>query len=205
PAPDYSLEQTHRAYPSADKWPTGGLFFLRNTQVSQAHSHNSWRQWVTVSGLARGIDAEAHLGVVDSDGLGVAVLGSGSNVIYPAEHRELHDRLIEAGGGVVTEYPPGTPPEAWRFPPRNRIISGLAAAVVVVEAAVKGGALITANAALDQAKVVLAVPGDVEPGPYRTRRPPDGQTGEVHADETTVVPHACEEAPHPHRNDHGMR
>jgi len=117
--------------------------------------------WVTVSGLARGIDAEAHLGVVDSDGLGVAVLGSGSNVIYPAEHRELHDRLIEAGGGVVTEYPPGTPPEAWRFPPRNRIISGLAAAVVVVEAAVKGGALITANAALDQAKVVLAVPGDV--------------------------------------------
>jgi len=95
--------------------------------------------WVTVSGLARGIDAEAHLGVVDSDGLGVAVLGSGSNVIYPAEHRELHDRLIEAGGGVVTEYPPGTPPEAWRFPPRNRIISGLAAAVVVVEAAVKGG------------------------------------------------------------------
>ena len=114
-----------------------------------------------MSGLARGIDAEAHLGTVDAGGPGVAVLGSGSNVVYPAENRGLHDRLIEDGGAVVTEYPPGTPPEPWRFPPRNRIIAGLSAAVVVVEAAVKGGALITAAAALDQGKAVLAVPGDV--------------------------------------------
>lgn len=117
--------------------------------------------WVTVSGLARGIDAEAHLGTVDAGGPGVAVLGSGSNVVYPEENRGLHDRLIETGGAVVTEYPPGTPPEPWRFPPRNRIIAGLSAVVVVVEAAVKGGALITASAALDQGKAVLAVPGDV--------------------------------------------
>ncbi len=117
--------------------------------------------WTTVSGLARGIDAEAHLGVLEAGGCGVAVLGSGSNVVYPFEHRQLHDRLIAGGGAVVTEYPPGTPPEPWRFPPRNRIIAGLSAVVVVVEAAVKGGALITASAALDLAKVVLAVPGDV--------------------------------------------
>ncbi|MCJ7725861.1 MAG: DNA-processing protein DprA, partial [Acidimicrobiia bacterium] len=117
--------------------------------------------WTTVSGLARGIDAEAHQGTVDAGGPGIAVLGSGSNVIYPAEHRRLHDRLVETGGAVVTEYPPGTPPEAWRFPPRNRIIAGLSAVVVVVEAAVKGGALITASAALDQGTTVLAVPGDV--------------------------------------------
>ena len=118
--------------------------------------------WTTVSGLARGIDAEAHRGSTGAAGPGVAVLGSGSNVVYPAEHRDLHERLIEGGGAVVTEYPPGTPPEPWRFPPRNRIISGLSAAVVVVEAAAKGGALITAMAAVDQAKVVLAVPGDID-------------------------------------------
>lgn len=118
--------------------------------------------WVVVSGLARGIDAEAHLGTLDGGGSGVAVLGSGSNVVYPAEHRDLHDRLLHGGGAVLTEYPPGTPPEGWRFPPRNRIIAGLAGAVVVVEAGVKGGALITAAAALDHGRTVLAVPGDVD-------------------------------------------
>jgi DNA processing protein len=118
--------------------------------------------WAVVSGLARGIDAEAHRGLLDAGGRGIAVLGSGSNVVYPFEHRTLHDVLISSGGSVVTEYPPGTPPEPWRFPPRNRIISGLAAAVVVVEAAVRGGALITAAAAADQGRAVLAVPGDVD-------------------------------------------
>jgi DNA processing protein len=118
--------------------------------------------WVTVSGLARGIDAEAHRGTLDGGGVGVAVLGSGSNVIYPSEHRDLHDCLVDGGGAVVTEYPPGTPPEAWRFPPRNRIIAGMSACVVVVEAAIKGGALITAMYAIDQAKAVLAVPGDID-------------------------------------------
>lgn len=118
--------------------------------------------WAVVSGLARGVDAEAHLGMLDAGGAGIAVLGSGSNVVYPAEHRLLHDRLVGGGGAVVTEYPPGTPPEAWRFPPRNRIIAGLSVAVVVVEAAVRGGALITAAAAAEQGRTVLAVPGDVD-------------------------------------------
>lgn len=117
--------------------------------------------WGVVSGLARGIDGAAHRGVVASGGIGVAVLGSGLDVMYPAEHADLAEQLVALGGGVVSEYPPGTPPEGWRFPPRNRIISGISAAVVVVEAAVKGGALITANYALEHGRPVFAVPGDV--------------------------------------------
>lgn len=118
--------------------------------------------WVVVSGLARGVDGEAHRGVLEAGGVGVAVLGSGLDVWYPPEHRSLGERLIETGGAVVSEYPPGTPPEGWRFPPRNRIISGLSAAVVVVEAGERGGALITARLALEQGREVFVVPGDVD-------------------------------------------
>jgi DNA processing protein len=117
--------------------------------------------WPVVSGLARGADAEAHRGVLDGGGRGVAVLGCGPDVVYPPEHGPLAAGLLGGGGAVVTEYPPGTRPEPWRFPPRNRIIAGLAAAVVVVEAGVTGGALITAMAALEQGRHVFAVPGDV--------------------------------------------
>ena len=117
--------------------------------------------WCLVSGLARGIDGAAHEGTVAAGAKGVAVLGCGIDVAYPPEHAFLGRRLLDLGGAIVTEYPPGTPPEGWRFPPRNRIISGLAAAVVVVEAGVKGGALITAGAALTQGVPVFAVPGDV--------------------------------------------
>lgn len=117
--------------------------------------------WTVVSGLARGADGQAHRGVVDAAGVGVAVLGCGPDIVYPAEHRPLAEALLTGGGALVTEYPPGTRPEPWRFPPRNRIISGLAAAVVVVEAAETGGALITAAAALEQGRHVFAVPGDV--------------------------------------------
>jgi len=117
--------------------------------------------WVLVSGLARGIDGAAHHGTVTGGGVGTAVLGCGLDVAYPREHARLRDELLELGGAIISEYPPGTPPEAWRFPPRNRIISGLSRAVVVVEAAVKGGALITANAALDQGISVFATPGDI--------------------------------------------
>lgn len=92
----------------------------------------------------------------------MAVLGSGIDVWYPREHRELGEGLITSGGAVISEYPPGTRPEPWRFPARNRIISGLSAAVVVVEAAEKGGALITARLAAEQGREVFAVPGDVD-------------------------------------------
>jgi DNA processing protein len=117
--------------------------------------------WPVISGLARGIDGAAHRGTVAAGGIGVAVLGSGIDVMYPREHATLAERLLHGGGAVISESPPGTPPEAWRFPPRNRIISGLAAAVVVVEATVKGGALITAETALRQGRQVFAVPGDI--------------------------------------------
>lgn len=114
--------------------------------------------YVVVSGLARGIDTAAHLGGIDAT---VAVFGCGIDRWYPAANRGLGQRILGSGGAVVSEYGPGTPPAPWRFPLRNRIVSGLAAVVVVVEAAVTGGALITARSALSQGREVLAVPGDL--------------------------------------------
>lgn len=117
--------------------------------------------WTVISGLARGIDGAAHQGTIEVAGPAIAVLGSGIDVMYPREHATLAKEIVAAGGAVVSEYPPGTPPEGWRFPLRNRVISGLAEAVVIVEATVKGGALITAEAALRHGRQVFAVPGDV--------------------------------------------
>lgn len=118
--------------------------------------------WPVISGLARGIDGAAHRGTLEAGGRGTAVMGCGLDVWYPPEHRGLGENLLDSGGCLVSEYPPGTPPLGWRFPPRNRIISGLSAAVVVVEAARQGGALITARCALEQGREVLAVPGDID-------------------------------------------
>jgi DNA processing protein len=118
--------------------------------------------WPVISGLARGIDGEAHRGVIDAGGVGVAILGCGIDVAYPREHEQLGRQLLGGGGAIVTEYPPGSPPDAWRFPARNRIIAGLSAAVVVVEAARTGGALITAMRAAEYGIPVFAVPGDVD-------------------------------------------
>lgn len=119
-----------------------------------------------VSGLARGIDAAAHRGALQGGGRTVAVLGSGVDVVYPAEHERLAGEIQQAGA-VVSEFPPGTRPFASHFPLRNRIISGLSRAVVVVEASEKSGSLITARAALEQGRDVLAVPGTVVSGRYR--------------------------------------
>ncbi|HPI92467.1 MAG TPA: DNA-processing protein DprA [Deltaproteobacteria bacterium] len=113
-----------------------------------------------ISGLARGIDGEAHRGALEGIAGTVAVLGSGIDIIYPPEHAELAGR-IGARGAVVSEFPPGTRPEAKNFPRRNRIISGLAQAVIVVEATLKSGAMITARYALDQGRMIMAVPGNV--------------------------------------------
>ena len=117
---------------------------------------------VVVSGLARGIDGAAHLGALDAGGVTWAVLGCGIDRWYPRRHAELGHRIVMEGGCVVSEFAPGVPPAPWRFPMRNRIISGLSMAVVVVEAAVTGGALITARLALEQGRTVFAVPGDID-------------------------------------------
>ncbi|HEX5414311.1 MAG TPA: DNA-processing protein DprA [Chloroflexota bacterium] len=123
-----------------------------------------------VSGLARGIDAVAHRVALSSGGRTIAVLGSGVDVIYPAEHRNLAAEIAH-NGAVVSEYPLGTQPDAGNFPPRNRIISGMSRAVLVVEAGETSGALITATYAGDQGRDVLAVPGSIlAPGCVGTNR-----------------------------------
>lgn len=113
-----------------------------------------------VSGLARGIDARAHNSAMQANGRTAAVLGSGVDIIYPSEHKQLAEK-IAAQGAIISEYPLGTPPNRENFPIRNRIISGLSAAVVVVEASVKSGSLITARMAMEQGREVLAVPGSI--------------------------------------------
>jgi DNA processing protein len=118
--------------------------------------------WVTVSGLARGIDASAHRGCLAANGGAVAVLGCGADVCYPAENRPMYEQILASGGAIVSEYPPGTPPDRWRFPARNRIIAAMSAAVVVVEANEVGGALITARLAAEIGRPVFVVPGDVD-------------------------------------------
>ena len=116
---------------------------------------------VVVSGLARGIDAQAHRGALDAaDGTTVAVLGCGVERDYPRSHAELARQIAERGL-VVSEYPPGVEPAPWRFPARNRIIAGLAVATIVVEAREKSGALITADFALEDGREVFAVPGEI--------------------------------------------
>lgn len=115
---------------------------------------------VVVSGLARGVDGEAHRGALEAGGLTVAVLGCGIDRDYPAAHAELARRIRERGL-VVSEYEPGVEPAPWRFPARNRIIAGLCAATAVVEARERSGALITADLALEEGRDVLAVPGEI--------------------------------------------
>ena len=130
-------------------------------QVTEKIAARMAQAGVTViSGLARGIDGVAHKAALDSGGRTIAVLGSGVDQIYPPEHRKLAMKIIEKGA-LVSDYPPGTKPEASNFPPRNRIISGLSMGTVIVEAGRRSGALITADFAAEQGKDVFAVPGNI--------------------------------------------
>jgi DNA processing protein len=122
--------------------------------------------FTVVSGMARGIDGEAHRAAMGMGGRTVAVLGSGVDVAYPWEHKELYQMICQRGA-VLSEFPMGTPPFPFNFPSRNRLISGLSLGVVVVEATEKSGSLITASLALDQGREVFAVPGQA--GASRSR------------------------------------
>ena len=120
--------------------------------------------FVIVSGLARGIDGEAHRGALEGGGRTIAVLACGPDRIYPPEHRRVAEEILERGA-LVSEMPVGTPPRATHFPLRNRLISGLSLAVIVAEARRRSGSLITVRHALNQGREVFVVPGSVE-GPF---------------------------------------
>ncbi|HAF62061.1 MAG TPA: DNA-protecting protein DprA [Anaerolineaceae bacterium] len=124
----------------------GGIFAHNNVTI--------------VSGLARGVDSEAHRAILKAGGRTLAVMGSGVDVIYPPENAQLAQEIIE-NGAIISDYAPGTQPEGVNFPPRNRIIAGLSLATVVIEAGERSGALITASFTADQGKDVFAVPGSI--------------------------------------------
>jgi DNA processing protein len=149
----------------ADKWAMAFVGTRRATGYGRAATRELVSGLVQagitiVSGLALGIDAAAHASALETGGRTLAVLGCGIDMIYPPEHRHLAE-TIQDHGAIITEFPPGTPPEGKNFPVRNRIISGLSLGVVVVEAPAKSGALLTADIAAEQGRDVFAVPGNI--------------------------------------------
>ena len=122
----------------------------------------SFAGWTIVSGLAYGIDAISHKATVDASGKTIAVLGGGLLRVHPQDHIPLAKEIIKTGGAVITEFPMEFSPNKWSFPMRNRIISGLSQGLLVVEAGLRSGSLITAKCALDQGRIVFAVPGEAD-------------------------------------------
>lgn len=115
-----------------------------------------------VSGLALGVDGIAHKTAIEGGGTTVAVLGSGIDNIYPSNHKRLARQIEESGGAVISEFPPGTMPDAGNFPIRNRIVSGMTLGTLVIESGLKGGSMITARSALDQNREVFAIPHSLD-------------------------------------------
>lgn len=114
-----------------------------------------------ISGLAMGIDSAAHRGCLDGPSPTAAVLGCGIDMDYPAGNADLREKIIQAGGVLLSEYPPGTPPIGWHFPVRNRILSGLCKGVIMMEARIRSGSMSTVQHALDQGREVFAYPGNI--------------------------------------------
>lgn len=114
-----------------------------------------------VSGLAKGIDTFSHIGTIIADGKTIAILGNGLDTIYPKENIEIANKIIKKGGAIISEYPLGTKPDRINFPARNRIVSGISDAIIVIEAKEKSGTLITVDFALEQGRDVYVVPGNI--------------------------------------------
>lgn len=131
-------------------------------KMAQSIAYNLAKHNINViSGLAIGIDTNAHIGCLMNKGKTIAVLANGLDMIYPTQNIELADKIIKSGGAIISEYPAGIRPQKENFPKRNRIISGLSNGVVVIEAKEKSGSLITVDCALEQGKDVFAVPGNI--------------------------------------------
>ena len=184
PAPPFALYVKGEITP-ADEWSIAVV----GTRRASAYGREVTRQIVAdlvrnhitiVSGLARGIDAEAHRAALDAGGRTLAVLGSGVDVIYPSEHAKLAQQIVEHGA-LISEYPLGTQPEAGNFPPRNRIISGLSLGSLIVEGDENTGARITIEDALEQDRETFAVPGSV------FRRESRGPNGMIQRGEAKLV------------------
>lgn len=174
--PDFPEQLAEIHDPPAVLYVWGDVALLRRPAVAMVGSRNhtpygaeavrllaaavARRDVVVVSGMARGIDALAHAAALDAGGPSAGVLGNGFGVVYPAANRALYERMV-ARGVLVTEHPPGERPHAGSFSRRNRLIAGLARAVVVIEAAPGSGAIVTADAGLGQGRAVLAVPGPI--------------------------------------------
>ncbi len=137
--------------------PTGGG--LANARAFARHL--STQGFVITSGLALGIDAAAHRGALSANGATIAVMGTGPDMIYPREHLALSEDIVQSGGLLVSEWPPGTMARKEHFPRRNRLISGMAEGVLVVEASLQSGSLITARLAAEQGREVFAIPGSI--------------------------------------------
>ena len=162
-------------------------------------SHDLAEAGVTViSGLARGVDTEAHTGAMDAEGRTIAVIGAGLNKLYPRENRNLAQRIADGHGAVVSEFPMDLPPSRTTFPMRNRIVSGWSCATLVVEASGRSGALITARTAAEQGRDVFCIPGPVD------RHSSDGchaliRDGAILATGASDILQDMNWEPHPHR------
>lgn len=131
-------------------------------KVAKYFAYNLAKQNINIiSGLAKGVDSYAHMGTLSTVGKTIAVVGNGLDTIYPIENKQLSEQILKNGGAIISEYPLGTKPEKMNFPARNRIISGMSNGIIVVEAKIKSGTLITVDFALEQGRDVYVVPGNI--------------------------------------------